>query len=194
MKNQKILIVTWLLLVITGVGYLDYYKNSPGALDVSLVSQWPKLSKIPFDSRKPQLLLFVHPKCSCSVASLTEFSKLARAIGAKAVVRIIFSQPKGMKDQVENSDLWKQAKDYSGIDLIADREGGEQFIFGVKTSGETILFDENGKKIFHGGITPSRGHEGDSKGQDYILSWFKGLRKERNTASVYGCGIEGNKK
>jgi hypothetical protein len=63
--------------------------------------------------------------------------------------------------------------------------------FGAKTSGFTALYAPDGRLLFHGGITASRGHEGDSAGAAAIVDFVVlGTASVRNTA-VYGCGLVG---
>ena len=50
-----------------------------------------------------------------------------------------------------------------------DISGDEARRFGAATSGEALLYSPSGKLLFHGGITPSRGHEGGSVGRDALV-------------------------
>ena len=36
--------------------------------------------------------------------------------------------------------------------------------FGAETSGQTLLYDRDGRLLFSGGTTGSRGHDGDNAG------------------------------
>jgi hypothetical protein len=71
--------------------------------------------------------------------------------------------------------------------------GQEAKLFGAKTSGDVLLFGANGKLIFAGGITASRGHEGDNPGADAMLKALGESRRNKvstTTATpVFGCSL-----
>ena len=46
-----------------------------------------------------------------------------------------------------------------------------------------------GRRLFSGGITPSRAHEGDSFGRRRILAILHGEKADRDTSPVFGCGL-----
>src|SRR6267142_2092292 len=71
-----------------------------------------------------------------------------------------------------------------------DARGGEARRFGVETSGAVILYDSAGKLAFHGGITPARGHEGDSFGRQRIAALLEGAPADRADAPVFGCTLD----
>lgn len=184
MKHLRIYIVSWLFLVVGGFYLLDRYDfQSP-------VIQIEKAAAID-SSVTPKAFFFLHPKCACSYASLTEFKNILPIMKGKALVRVIFTKPKGMSEETFKSDLWNEAQKIKGIQLIADDGGEEHKKFGVTTSGEFLLYNERGEKVFHGGLTPSRGHTGLSKGQLFLKEWFTGKKLARDIANVYGCGLEG---
>ncbi len=71
--------------------------------------------------------------------------------------------------------------------------GQEAKLFGAKTSGDVLLFGANGKLIFAGGITASRGHEGDNPGADAMLKALGESRRNKVTTTtatpVFGCSL-----
>jgi hypothetical protein len=184
MKSIKIYVVSWAILVIGGFISLDYYSyRSPGiSLDQAFRGPTALL---------PKVMLFLHPKCSCSFASLTEFSNLLSVMKNKADLEVIFAKPAGMSEATLQGELWNEALKLSGVKVSVDELGVEHKKFGVSTSGEMLLFNEQGEKVFHGGLTPSRGHVGLSKGQIFVKEWFGGNKNKREVANVYGCGLEG---
>jgi hypothetical protein len=53
-------------------------------------------------------------------------------------------------------------------------------------SGQVLAYDGQGRLAFNGGITASRGHEGDSAGRSAVEAMLAG-RRHAATAFVFGC-------
>lgn len=81
------------------------------------------------------------------------------------------------------------ARSVAGASVIEDDER-EAARFGVKASGQLLVYGRDARLLFNGGITPARGHEGDSRGADLALRAltpaFEGA--PRSSADVFGCG------
>jgi len=88
-------------------------------------------------------------------------------------------------------DLAVLAGRIPGVQVIADLEGREAARFDVQTSGQALLYDASGALRFQGGITPARGHEGDSVGRKAILDVIDGSEPATKAAAVFGCEIVG---
>ena len=71
----------------------------------------------------------------------------------------------------------------------ADDDGREARLFHAETSGHTALYGAQGQLIFDGGITVSRGHEGDNDGTEAILALLHDKTPDRAQTPVYGCLI-----
>lgn len=74
--------------------------------------------------------------------------------------------------------------------LLLDKTASEAKAFGAVSSGETYLFDRDGKLCFQGGITAARGHEGDNSGRESIEKILSGRQSARLNYPVYGCLLE----
>jgi len=72
---------------------------------------------------------------------------------------------------------------------MRDDDGVEAARFGAATSGQVILYDRDGRLLFSGGITASRGHAGDNDGRDAIVSLLGGGRGTRHSSPVFGCSL-----
>ena len=57
---------------------------------------------------------------------------------------------------------------FPGVSVSSDQEGFEAKNFQSTTSGYVLLYDANGRLLFQGGITGSRGHSGENSGRDAI--------------------------
>jgi hypothetical protein len=72
---------------------------------------------------------------------------------------------------------------------MIDDEGAEANRFHAATSGQTLLYDADGRLLFSGGITGSRGHAGDNAGENAIVSWVNSGAAARTETSVFGCAL-----
>jgi hypothetical protein len=148
-------------------------------------SSWPGSSQIAHDPKRATLLLFAHPLCSCTNATLDELSGLlAGARTDRPTVKIVFFRA-GLKDD----GLWKRAAALPDSAVSWDESGREAAIFGARTSGQMLLYDARGMLRFEGGITGSRGHSGDNYGlRKLILSLGTDFSKGKRFP-VFGCSL-----
>ena len=85
--------------------------------------------------------------------------------------------------------LWSSAARIPGVHVLRDDGAREAERFGIATSGTVALYDARGKLLFHGGITPARGHEGDSFGRERVISLLATGKADRADAPVFGCAL-----
>ncbi len=76
-----------------------------------------------------------------------------------------------------------------GVHVISDLEGVEARGFRATTSGETLLYNDQGERLFHGGITLARGHAGDSPGRSAIEDSLRGIAPVCSRTPIFGCPI-----
>lgn len=70
-----------------------------------------------------------------------------------------------------------------------DLDGAQAKLFKAGTSGEVFVYSPAGQLLFHGGLTPSRGHEGDSVGTQSLMEIARvGLSRVKE-AAVFGCTL-----
>src|SRR5262245_25582564 len=97
---------SWLLAVGLGLWALVDYQMTPGAVS-ELPQRWPAGSALPLDPENPTLVMFVHPHCPCSRASLHELQVLVTHGGDRVRSIVVFSKPKSLSSDWTNTDLWK---------------------------------------------------------------------------------------
>jgi hypothetical protein len=180
-----------LWLVAAGIGFvvLNQYASTPGPT-ISSAGQWPSQSQIQRAPEFPTLLMFIHPRCPCTRASVEELDRLMMHARGRIAVRLLYLKPPETESSWVNTSLLATAGAIPGVQVIAD-DGTEATRFGVSTSGETLLYDVKGQLVFHGGITASRGHAGDNPGlaslEEYVIRGVPGLAR----TSVFGCPLVG---
>lgn len=182
----------WFILAVGGLSLLMNYSNAKGT-SAHIEKQWPGDSRIERDIL-PTLVMFVHPFCPCSMASMGELERLMPYIHDKVNVNVVFISLKNMQaadiNEWKQTQLYKQAAKIPGVNIIRDSKDAEAKLFGAETSGHTVFYDQKGKLLFSGGITPARGHMGDSLGRTTILSWME--NNHNNTmveGAIFGCAL-----
>jgi hypothetical protein len=190
-KSHYLLIIMggiWLSVLVAGFSVLAREEFTPVA-EVAQHSMFPSNSQIPLSTKEPTLLLFAHPYCPCTLASLHELDELLRNAQGKVSAIIIFTIPPGMPPGWEEGDSWAFACRIPGVRIARDKGGREARRFGIIGSGHTLLYEPSGKLIFSGGITGSRGHEGDNPGLSSVTSFiFNGHALVSHTP-VFGCSL-----
>ncbi len=143
----------------------------------------------------PTLVLLLHPHCPCSRATIGELAKLMTNCNRRLVATVLVLHPAGMPDAWVHTDLWSSAAAIPGVTVLADKEGAQARRFGAATSGQALLYSTDGRLLFAGGITESRGHSGDNAGRSAIESLVLGTQAHIGTrlamTPVYGCSLFG---
>lgn len=164
------------------------YSQTAGAIGTP-PSQWPETSGSGLDSARCRLVMFLHPRCPCSRATLGELEQLVAHCQGMFTAQVWFIQPEGMAEDWVKTDLWRTAAAIPGVQVNVDHEGEEARRFQAVTSGLTLLYDASGGLVFHGGITLGRGHAGDNPGRDAIESLLKQKISHATSAPVFGCAL-----
>lgn len=165
-----------------------HYELTP-ASTASARPAWPVASRLARDPARPTLLMFVHPRCPCSSASLAELNVLASRCRDRVAIRIVFVRPSGFSEGWERTHLFDAAQRVLGASVYCDRDGKEAAKFGATASGEALLYDRDGRLLFQGGLTGSRGHEGDNDGLSCLTALIDSGHSENTRAAVYGCAL-----
>ena len=178
-----------MLTVGAGTFFLWGYENAPGVKSRPVPSVFPAESGIPKDGARPTLLMFAHPHCPCTRASLAELSRLMARARDRVAAHILFLKPAEVKGDWVQSDLWASAAAIPGVRVVADESGREAARFGAGTSGLTLLYGADGRLLFSGGITAARGHEGDNAGRNALTSLLTAGEGEGAETPVFGCQL-----
>ena len=159
--------VVWLGVSCGGLVILAMYADSPGPIPQA-PSRWPSDTQISLGQRRDTLILFAHPHCPCTRASLGELEKIVARYQGSLTPWVVFFKPASSDDGWEQTDLWNTAAAIPGAHVVADTDGVEARRFNATTSGQTLLYNDQGKLLFEGGITLARGHAGDNAGRSAI--------------------------
>jgi hypothetical protein len=180
--------VVWLGTVLAGTFLLIGYANSPGKSGLP-PAHWPDGSRIARDRQLPTLVMFMHPHCPCSKASVGELALLMAQCQSRVKTTVMFLQPAEMNNDWVMTGTWEEASRIPGVTVRRDEAGDEASLFHVETSGDTVLYDAKGELLFHGGITISRGHSGDNPGRDSIQALLFGGTTSVSNTPAFGCSL-----
>ena len=133
--------------------------------------------------------MLAHPRCPCTRASVAELSVLMTRAEGRVDAHVLFVEPRGTQAGFARSALWDAAAAIPGVEVHLDPGGRTADLFGARTLGQVVLYAPDGHLLFAGGITSSRGHQGDNAGLDRVLSLLRGGNAERAESSVFGCGL-----
>lgn len=179
----------WLFTAVGGVFYLTRYENTPAAEKVSYPLIFPPVSRIERDPAHLTLIFFAHPKCPCTRASIRELSRLMTSVNGNLQAYVIFSKPADESEEWTATDLRTNAEAIPNVRVLIDEDERETQIFNAQTSGLTLLYDRDGSLRFDGGITASRGHEGDNAGSRAIFEIITENVVKTTETAVFGCPL-----
>lgn len=186
----RAVIVAYFIALLTGIALVHRASAVSGPTNGS-PAQWPGSNALTLAADAPTLLIFAHPRCPCTEATLINLRSIAAAERARVV--LIISGPAA---RVQASDDERRLLENARADIVTrDPDGAEAERFGVLTSGHVLVYRQDGTRAFSGGITPMQGHRGAC---DALERLSRSLKYERVPADkgatmgdlpVYGCPI-----
>lgn len=184
------LVAGWLGLAAYGSVRTLAYAMTPGRV-AEAPPAWPRDSALPApDGRSPLLLVFLHPQCPCSRATLAELARLLSESAAVPRVLAVVLAPGAAADGWLDTDVVRTARTLSGVAIHADEGGSEARRFGARVSGDTRLYSAEGALLFAGGLTAGRGHEGLAPGRVAVRDVLAGRVPARDHAPAFGCALQ----
>jgi len=135
------------------------------------------------------LVVFVHPKCPCSRATIRQLADALAKCSRPIEAQVVVYKPANTQPDWERTELWNIAVGIPGATIVIDVDGVEAKRFDVTTSGHSLLYDTKGLLLFSGGITSARGHEGENEGRNALVSCISNDEAQCSTTPVYGCPL-----
>lgn len=190
-KNRReiLLIGLWLSGCSICMGVLMIYSNTPGQQGEA-AQVLPQDSAIHLDTQRATLVMYAHPHCPCTAASVEELAKLQARLKGKFHTCVVFYVPvEEPNDGSWREDgLWDDVQRLTDTVVITDPGGKLSKQAGAEISGTVGLYAPDRRLLYFGGITPGRGHAGDNVGTLAIQDYFNEVAfNERGAA--YGCQI-----
>ena len=190
MKKTTLLVSAslWVCAVVAGIIVMMRFSAGAGSQGLA-PGVWPPETEVRQEAKVATLVMLVHPRCSCTSASLDSLAWLMARARGKLAARALFYEPESRSPEWVETATWKNAGKIPGVVRIRDHDAAEAKRFGMVTSGDVQLFDAEGKLIYSGGITPGRGMAGDSEGRRAILAFVEKSETVVARRPVFGCSI-----
>jgi hypothetical protein len=187
-------VALWIPAVGFGISTLWTYSTTAGH-PAAPPLDWPRNAPVDRAAGRAMLVMFAHPQCGCSRASLGELAIIMAHQRDQVNASVFFYRPAAEPSAWVRSDLWDMAAAIPGVHVAEDPNGSVAQTFGVFTSGQTLLYDSAGLLEFKGGITAFRGHSGDNAGRSVITAFLHGDVSPASslpvTTPVFGCSLRG---
>lgn len=190
-----VLACLWVIGVALGLRAMWGYENQAGSAATPPAHLVSRGSDSLSESR-PTLLLLAHPRCPCTSASIEELARVVASAHGGLDARVYFYKPVGAPDAWAKTALWRHAASIPGVQVLVDEDGRTAYRYGAATSGQALLYGADGRLLFSGGVTDSRGHSGESVGGSTILALLanptpiSGTRSNHVSTPIYGCSLK----
>lgn len=179
----------WVLALMAALYFMSAYERAPGPEGTAPLV-WPSASVLNTLNGDFTLVMFVHPQCPCSRASLDELNVIMNSADARrSKAYAVFVSPPSTDEHWLHTYSWERAGQIPGVLRYVDHGGVEAHRFGAQTSGDLLLYDGRGQLEFRGGITSARGAEGDNIGRQSVLRLLAGSPVPWQTHAVFGCAL-----
>lgn len=194
----RCLLIAWLVSVVVAFLQLADYACRPGQA-AEPRSAWPSETKLNFIDDHWNVLVFMHPKCPCSRASMTELQRVIEQLedsnGQNIVTQFVFFHPEAESqadsEDWNDSELIRASSKLTDLAPWFDRGAVESRRFGATTSGHVMAYSPSGELGFSGGVTVRRSHEGDNAAAQALAEILDGSVNIEPTYPVFGCPITG---
>jgi len=183
-----IALLIWLGGIALGYAWLFRYSfaagkamTAPLAIPASLAPAEPLT--------RAHLFIALHPRCPCSRATVRELAKILSHSAGATEVTVLMYKPAGASDTWLEGALLDECRRMK-CRIRPDPDGRLAASVGSLTSGGVALYGGDGKLRYQGGITASRGHEGDNVGENAVIEILRGNGGSHRSMPVFGCPIQ----
>jgi hypothetical protein len=181
----------WGVVLAVGLALQASYDARPGD-EISAARHWPAASQLSRSANHPTLLIFVHPHCPCTSATLAELRQFLDTSRASADITIVLPQPQQASADFCDEPRARLEAAWPEAQVVVDRRGIETHLFQTTTSGHLLVYDPEGHLRFSGGITIARGHRGDNPGLKSLAAALVSCQEQTPTIAtfpVFGCAL-----
>jgi hypothetical protein len=181
--------IVWLAGIAYGSAVMWQFQRKAGE-NAAAPIYWPDASRLSLAKNGPTVVMFAHPRCPCTRASVSQLRELlSSTIGKPGSVYVLVLRPHEFPEGWEKTDVWRNAASIPGVTVLSDVDGVEATRLGALTSGQTLVYDTAGKLVFRCGITALRGEVGDSLGSRSLEAVLAGHAPSSGVTPVFGCPI-----
>ena len=124
---------------------------------------WPATTEVKLTRQQPTVLMFVHPHCPCTLASLEQLLDVLTRHDAQAT--LVVYEPADAAPEWTQGALWQLATQHADrVQVVRDPNAQLAQRFRAATSGLCLVYGADERLRFAGGLTISRGHRGANEG------------------------------
>src|SRR5881394_3410332 len=116
---STLIVAIWLAGILSALWTIEAYKATPGKAG-STPARAPQNTVPDGVPGRLQLIMFVHPQCPCSRASLAELTEILAEEPSAAAVEIVFVRPPGAGSTWNDTPLWTAATQLAGVRVSSD--------------------------------------------------------------------------
>ena len=185
-----ILLTVWGIAVGLGLEMLWQFQSTPGDALACQDQAWPSQAPFGLESQQLTLVMFVHPRCPCTVASVSELRRVTAGLGSMPRIHLAILQPLEPDDSWQSNELVQTGCKLPGAEIHWDHGGQIARLFGTNTSGQVLLFDPQGRSLYRGGVTDLRGQEGPSREGEALRRCLVTGRQAERDYPVFGCALQ----
>lgn len=189
------LVFSLVMTALVGLLFLADYSAAPGPFAANpreLAIEDLPAGSLPSDlSASTKVLLFYHPKCPCTLATIRNLNRLSSQFSSHVRIVAFAYQPQGEPNSWIESQTTRILRSNELTEVFVDPDGKTSKSFGALTSGHLLVYDRDNLLAFSGGITHLRGHEGDSCASSEFVRCVRGRNTEATRWPVFGCAITG---
>lgn len=182
----------WAVLLAGSFAVVHAYMGRPGPSASAVAAQWPAQTELGQPDGMAQLLVFLHPRCPCTDATLANLVTALgtpRESGSMCEITVIMSGPAVSEGCPPH--LQRRLEAMGSVTVRNDVDGSIARDFGAITSGHVVWCDGRGRVAFSGGITPGRGHVGPCESLARLTALVQHQHGDGplEPTPVYGCAI-----
>ncbi len=182
------LVLGWAGAIVAGGTMVMEYSFRPGRVGLTPVT-WPAASSVSRPVDRPTLVVAMHSRCPCTLATIEQLSHILSNTADRPRVVILLAMPRDADEAWKSNSMVARASSLPDVELVPDLGGEESNLHGAMTSGYVVLYNRDGRRVFSGGLTPSRGDAGESAGLAAVEAMLGGRIPGTSAAPVFGCEL-----
>lgn len=154
-------------------------------------TRWPADSIIAKTDNRPTLVLFLHPQCPCSRATVAELERLGTLVPVQQLpnICVVATAPRSVGNLWWSTALLSRAGRLPNAHILRDPGGVEAALFDARISGTVLLFNVEGDRLYAGGVTLARGHDGHNAGLQAVADLLIDDSAQRPAIPPFGCDV-----
>src|ERR1044071_9810486 len=106
-----------------GLQKIEDYSSTPG-MTASAPAAWPGSALVTPQAGRATLVMFIHPQCSCTRASLDELEAILDRTHGAVSAWVVVLKPQGASDEWTHSSTWDSARNMPGVTVVTDEKIG----------------------------------------------------------------------